>query len=357
MKSQLLADIGENNPEERVPPRVSSRGPVPPANAEASSPPEASQRDVRRDQRVWRERAEAAQSSHKATPDQDSPVANSSGSPFHHAAPDQHSPFAASSSSAFQHAAQGHDNTAAAFSFEPSFNSGQTDWLPPQQELRPSWYERWGRRVASWSLALVATVAAAGGGLWVYQQSKVEQTLALVADNAVAQRQDQSALTPGTSARPEPAPAQQGQVQASAASAATGTADSSAPSADPSQALVLLQEQAPTQVPAAPAVGNPDTTNEASSRTDTVDAAPAADPPDPRAITPAKKQSASPRKEAPPQRAKATAQARPAQPEPQEERGSQLAETLKQCRAAGYHAELCLERKCVATKYGLACKG
>ncbi|MBQ5950298.1 hypothetical protein KBW98_22660, partial [Massilia sp. ST3] len=34
-----------------------------------------------------------------------------------------------------------------------------------------------------------------------------------------------------------------------------------------------------------------------------------------------------------------------------------LAETLRQCRAAGYHATLCIKRGCSATKFGLACRG
>jgi hypothetical protein len=34
-----------------------------------------------------------------------------------------------------------------------------------------------------------------------------------------------------------------------------------------------------------------------------------------------------------------------------------FSETLRQCRAAGYHTELCLQRHCVATKHGLACRG
>jgi hypothetical protein len=33
------------------------------------------------------------------------------------------------------------------------------------------------------------------------------------------------------------------------------------------------------------------------------------------------------------------------------------AETLRQCRAAGYHASQCMRRGCVATQYGLACRG
>ena len=65
---------------------------------------------------------------------------------------------------------------------------------------------------------------------------------------------------------------------------------------------------------------------------------PAARPPRARVRTVAK---------APPRRA----------PPPAPTRESQMAETLRQCRAAGYHAEQCVRRGCVATPYGIACKG
>lgn len=44
-------------------------------------------------------------------------------------------------------------------------------------------------------------------------------------------------------------------------------------------------------------------------------------------------------------------------PPPAPTRESQMAETLRQCRAAGYHAKQCVKRGCVATPYGIACKG
>lgn len=48
---------------------------------------------------------------------------------------------------------------------------------------------------------------------------------------------------------------------------------------------------------------------------------------------------------------------RPAPAAPERAPVYDMAETLRQCRAAGYHNVQCIERKCVATKFGLACRG
>lgn len=47
----------------------------------------------------------------------------------------------------------------------------------------------------------------------------------------------------------------------------------------------------------------------------------------------------------------------PPRPDPAKVRADRMAETLRQCRAAGYHAQACVKRGCVATPYGIACKG
>jgi hypothetical protein len=60
------------------------------------------------------------------------------------------------------------------------------------------------------------------------------------------------------------------------------------------------------------------------------------------------------RRVAPPAQVAAQQPPRRADAEPA---GDALAETLRQCRAAGYHATLCIKRGCTATKFGLACRG
>lgn len=169
-------------------------------------------------------------------------------------------------------------------------------WAIANPDTERTWFERWGRRAAAWSAGLAGLVLVAGGAAWMYNETKTDQALA-VASAAL------DAPVPAYVTRAPIAPVEPIDVQASEL----------APLAMDFQAAV--PDFAPTRA--------------------------AAKPPRSRARAVAK----APRRVAPPP------------PDPAAIRESQMAETLRQCRAAGYHAEQCIKRGCVATPYGIACKG
>jgi hypothetical protein len=195
---------------------------------------------------------------------------------------------------------------------EPSpFASDRPDWQGAQPEPEPHWFDRWGRRVAGWSVGIGLSALVAGGGYWLYRDSSIENTLVQVARNS--------------------APAlQTGPPTAAPALSATSAAASGAASV-------------PASAPAATA-------------------APAAMP-EPAADTPALAAAPEPATRKPSQLPVRPASIRPRHQAfvppvaAETEHTSQLADTLKQCRALGYHASQCLKRGCTTTRYGLACKG
>lgn len=172
-------------------------------------------------------------------------------------------------------------------------------WTIANPDIEPPWYERWGRRAAAWSAALAAVVLVAGAAAWMYKETKTDQALA-VASAAL------DAPIPAHVTRAPIRPVEPIDVLAS-------ELDLGAP-----EFRVEVPDFAPTPA--------------------------ATKPPRQRVRTVAK---------APPRRAPPPAPAPAAAPT----RESQMAETLRQCRAAGYHAEQCVKRGCVATPYGIACKG
>jgi hypothetical protein len=192
----------------------------------------------------------------------------------------------------------------------PPFASQETDWIGKQPEDESHWFDRWGRRAATWSAGLAAAVMVAGGGLWLYNESQVETTLAVLAKNSIPARQ----------------------VRASPAVPAPAAATPSAPAPE---ALPELKPAPPdTNMQAAPPLA------ETAARTAPPEAPVQPSPPEQERISP------KPFLKAPSPRA-----------DPESIRARQLAETLKQCRVAGYDAEQCVQRRCLMTRYGLACRG
>jgi hypothetical protein len=175
----------------------------------------------------------------------------------------------------------------------PASESAETEWPgnPPAKE--PHWFDRWGRKAAMCGAGLAAVCIVAGGALWLYNESKVERTLAVLAQNSIPARQ------PGPGATP--------------------------------QMNVTLSEESIRAAAPLPATAIP------SALPDDLVQPP---PPEKNRV-----------------RLKPPLKAQNAPAEPETIGRSQLAETLRQCRIAGYHAEQCVQRKCSMTRYGLACRG
>lgn len=213
-----------------------------------------------------------------------------------------------------------------------AFASQQPDLSIQYPDEPAPWFDRWGRKALGWTAGLALALGVIGGGFWMYHESQVESTLALVADQSPP-----AAPAPAAPAPAAPAPAVPPLAAAPVEPAApVPAADTQAVAPEENDKL----EEA--EVAAAAAVAAP-----------VVAAAVPEPPPKPkpqaRKRPPARTVAA--RSEPRPARAPAAAPVPAPQPE------DSLAETLRQCRAAGYHASLCVKRGCVATKYGLACRG
>ncbi len=185
---------------------------------------------------------------------------------------------------------------------EPQIHSFDPDplaesWAIANPDSEPTWFERWGRRAAAITASLAVLVLAAGGAAWVYNETKTDQALAVASQ-----------------ALDEPGPAY-----------ARSTPVAEVPPID-----IQPSELAPLEMDFYADVPDFDPTPVAAKR------------PRSRVRTIA----AAPRRPAP-----------PPVPSAAEIREAQMAETLRQCRAAGYHAQQCVKRGCVATPYGIACKG
>lgn len=168
-------------------------------------------------------------------------------------------------------------------------------WAIANPDTGPTRFERWGRRTAIWSAGLAALLLVAGGAAWIVNERMTDEALATVA------------------AIPLPAPP-----------AVTRAA------IEPSEPALLQASELALPVPELHA-GLP--------------------------VFAAAPQPAKPVRRRALAEKKAPTRPSPHVPDPAQVRAAQTAETLRQCRAAGYHAKQCLERSCVATPYGIACKG
>ena len=188
----------------------------------------------------------------------------------------------------------------------------------------PAWSSMWKRRLVTWSIAGGVLAGLAAGGLWLYEENRVEDALVVVANTSPAGQPP--AVQAFAAGAPAPAPVQPAVVP---------------------EAVKPVQEREPEPKP------EPKAEREAPA---VADKAPAAAPVDvtpsrrpPRTERAAKKRTAAKTRRA----AAADTAPVPATPSPRERRE----ETLMQCRAHGYDARQCIERACTMTRYGLACKG
>ncbi|MBZ2208767.1 hypothetical protein [Massilia soli] len=185
---------------------------------------------------------------------------------------------------------------------EPQIHSFDPDplaesWAIANPSTGPTWFERWGRRAAAVSTGLAALVLVAGAAAWMYTETKTDEALAVA-----------------SLALDDPIPANV----------------TRAPLKTVEPIDIQASELAPLETDFYADVPDFDPTPVAAKR------------PRSRARTIA----AAPRRPKP----------APA-PSAAQIREAQMAETLRQCRAAGYHAQQCVKRGCVATPYGIACKG
>lgn len=169
-------------------------------------------------------------------------------------------------------------------------------WAIANPHIEPPWYERWGRRAAAWSAGLAALVLVAGGAAWVYKETKTDQALAVASAALDAPVPAYVTRAPLRTAEPIEVLASELELDAPGFQAEVPDFLPTPVAARPARSRVRAVAKAPRRV--------------------------APPPPDPAAV-----------------------------------RASQMAETLRQCRAAGYHAQQCIKRGCVATPYGIACKG
>lgn len=233
-----------------------------------------------------------------------------------------------------------------------SFSSRQPDWAAPLDTGPAPWTERWGRKALGWSLALFAVVGVAGAGAWMVRETRVESSLAIVADHSPA-----PAPAPAVIAAPTPEPVvddppplrllpRETPVIAAAEPVPPIEPEVAAPAPPPKKA----------EPPPRPAAKKPVAKRLPERR---LAAAPV------KRDKPAAKKTAKPkppsdraltRALADAQRSRQESLARPnAAPDPAA--SGTLAETLRLCRAAGYHANACMKRGCEATRFGLVCRG
>ena len=276
--------------------------------------------------------------------------------------------------------------------FPPAAGGGDPDWLTERlareaaTHERPEWSGRWTRRLATWGTAGVLLALVASGGLWLYQQSRVEGALTVVANTNPA--------PPTRAARP----VTPGSLPATARTTAATGAPSVAPSSN-LEAPLTPTRSSPAVTPTAtsPNATAPDAPPSAvggSTGADTAssagEAAPATQAAAPASMDPASRSVASVDLSAdrqadlnPPKRKRSTTRKHPkaqtvasARDNRSEARGEsedegeregerqgersyrqRYEETLMQCRAHGYDERQCLQRGCEMTRYGFACKG
>jgi hypothetical protein len=261
-------------------------------------------------------------------------------------------------------------NDLSPFGASSPFGAETPDWLAARLQedaaLRdsPQWSSLWKRRLVTWSLAAVLLALLAAGGLWVYQETQVEGALSVVANTTPA-----TPLPSGPRALANVAPAAGAPVATSpdVAGAPIRPVTASGVPAAGVPAAGVPAAGAPAAEPSNPAPARPDMTGTEAATTE-------AATPDPRAVVsisipPAAvpdvnapvKRSARREREREHERAavkqrRTVASSEPKPPaEPTDRRRRE--ETLLQCRAHGYNERQCIQRSCVMTRFGLACKG
>ncbi|KQV40232.1 hypothetical protein [Massilia sp. Root335] len=223
----------------------------------------------------------------------------------------------------------------------------EADWLAARMRAEaslretPAWSSMWTRRLVTWSIAGGLLAGLAAGGLWLYEENRVDGALVVVANT-----------TPTPTPAPAPPVAASG-AQAFAAGAPAAAADVVRPIPAPPEPEVgnAPLQPAPAPEPAtAAAVPHP------------AAAGPATADVEPPRRAPRHAASARKRAVAKVRHAEARDETRdetrdraPAAltPSPRERRE----ETLMQCRAHGYDERQCFQHACTMTRYGFVCKG
>jgi len=334
MKNRLLEDIGDS--QSAIPARsvrrvqAAAAPPPPPTDVTAAAAPEAL---ARQRAGVWRSRTSAP-----SMP----PHAAQAPEPFI-APPARSAP---------------EPRTAAGIAPEiASFSSSQPDWNLPLQPENPSWTERWGRKALGWTAGLAIAAALSATAAWMYHDTQVESTLAVVADHttpappvAQAPPAPSPVPAPGTEAYEPPPLKLLPPEPVAAAPALAAAAPSAAPATPDAPAAAVPAARAEKDAPATdvPAVKRAPERRAAAASAE-------------RRRTDTRKAASRPARERVLARAAPARSVKPARPAavvpPAPPAESPLAETLRLCRAAGYHATACLKRGCEATRFGLACRG
>jgi hypothetical protein len=264
--------------------------------------------------------------------------------------------------------------------FQPAAGGGDPDWLTERlareaaTHERPEWSGRWTRRLATWGTAGVLLALVASGGLWLYQQSRVEGALTVVANtNPAPAARIARAVTPA-SVPATPAPAARSE---SPLSNLEGPLRQPRPNPAAMPTPTSPNAAAPASSPSA--VGN---STGAATASSAGEAAESAQAPTPASMDPAQRSVASVDLSkdgqadiSPPKRKRSASRKHPKaqtvasaresrgdserEGEGQDERSyrQRYEETLMQCRAHGYDERQCLQRGCEMTRYGFACKG
>lgn len=205
------------------------------------------------------------------------------------------------------------------------------------------------RRVLfGWAAVALIGAGAVGAGSWLVRDSQVASALALVARQADPVPAPAPYIAPYIAPAPAPPPPLV-LVPATPASAVAIEEPDDARKAGPRQGA---QAGDAGEAAVAPGFAPPGQAAATKPR-------PASPRPRPAPKAEERKPAARAVAQAAPRPRKETARsapvgkAAPGAPEPQ----LSHAETLRLCRAAGYHASQCMRRGCVATKFGLACRG
>lgn len=231
----------------------------------------------------------------------------------------------------------------------PSAAADMPDWLnerlredAEQEQLRQR-SRLATRRALGWSAAVTVAAMVAVAAYWVYQDKRVEGALDVVANTSPAAPAASAPVLPAA-----PAPASTPSISPVTSAKA---ADATAPAPDAG-----LSPAVETPLPAAP----PSVAKDEVARGNSVPAPARAKAADAQATVPDKI-------DAPLRSPKAAAHRKPGSAETHVTAAAHAAsgaasrerreETLMQCRVLGYDARECTRRRCMMTRFGLACPG
>jgi hypothetical protein len=209
----------------------------------------------------------------------------------------------------------------------------EAEWLAARlrEGETPTWSSMWKRRLVTWSIAGGLLAGLAAGGLWLYEENRVEDALVVVANTSPAGQPPAAQAFAAGSPAPAPVPP-------------TAVPDAVKPLPEAVKPLPEAVKPLPEAVKPLPEPVAPAVEDRAPVPVDVTPPRRTA-----RAKTAAKKRTTEKARRATVPEPPSVA----ANPSPRQRRE----ETLMQCRAHGYDARQCIERACTMTRYGLACKG